>query len=474
MTFHQFVGILYARWRLVAAIFGSVLLVTGIATILWPRQYEASASVVVDVSADPTTGTVNPEQLLISYLATQVDIASSERVARRVVKELKLDEDPQRRAKWLRNTGGKGDFIAWLTQGVRTEIAVTPSRDSSVITITATTGDRSASAQLANAFAAAYVSTTIDLKVEPARQYASWFADRSREFHADLEAKQKRLSDYQTANGITATDERLDIENSRLADLSASVTKAQEDYREKDSRQRQAQGNAETLPEVLQNPLISSLKSDLALAESKLKDLSTNVGVNHPQYRAAAAQVSSLRSRLSEETARIISSLKGDAELSSRQQLDARAALEAQKKRVLELKHERDQVQDLQNDVTAAQRALDEVTQRRSQNSLASELEQTNVLPLTEAVEPPNPSMPVVKLNLAVGFALGLILSIGTAMALELNNPIVRSGEDLVRVLPVPLLGSVRSGKATEEAALNAVATIRVPKPAPMLQARAS
>lgn len=95
MTLHQLLVILRARRRLASRIFGAVLLATIIITALWPRQYEASASVVVDVKADPATGTVNPDQLLTSYLATQVDVASSDRVARLVVKLLKYDQDPE-------------------------------------------------------------------------------------------------------------------------------------------------------------------------------------------------------------------------------------------------------------------------------------------------------------------------------------------------------------------------------------------
>jgi len=476
VTFHQFLGILRARWRLVAIIFGTVLLVTAIATALWPRQYEASASVVVDIKADPTTGTINPDQLLTSYLATQVDIASSDRVARKVVKELKLDADPVRRAKWIGATGGVGDYVGWLVEALRKQIAVTPSRDSSVITITATTGDRKSAAVLANAFAAAYVSTTIDLKVEPARQYASWFADRSRDFQADLEAKQKRLSDYQAANGITATDEKVDIENARLAELSTAVTKAQEDFQEKQARQQHVQSDAESLPELLQNPLIANLKSELALAESKLKDLATTVGVNYPQYRAAAAQVTSLRSRIQEETARIRGAMKSDAQLGLRQLGDAKAALEAQKRRLFELKHQRDQAQVLENDVTAAQRALDAVTQRRSENSLESQIEHTNVLPLTEAVEPPYRARPLIKLNLAVGFVLGLVLAVGTALVLELNDPMIRSPEDLLRAVPVPLLGSVRFGQAMQTMAVtgSGVGSARASSTASMLEVEAS
>jgi uncharacterized protein involved in exopolysaccharide biosynthesis len=100
MTFHQLLVILRARRQLAIRIFGGVLLGTIVLTFLWPRQYEANASVVVDVKADPATGTINPDQLLTSYLATQVDVASSDRVARLVVKSLKYDQDPekQRRA----------------------------------------------------------------------------------------------------------------------------------------------------------------------------------------------------------------------------------------------------------------------------------------------------------------------------------------------------------------------------------------
>lgn len=442
MTFRQLIVILRARWPLAASIFGGVLLVTAVATALWPRQYEADASVIVDIRSDPTTGTVNPDQLLTSYLATQVDIASSDRVARRVVKTLRLDMDPQTRQDWL-DGGSKGDFTASIVESLRKKITITPSRDSSVITIAALSHDRKTAAALANAFAQAYLDTTIDLKVEPARQYASWFTDRTRELQADLEAKQKRLADYQAVNGITAT-EKLDIENERLADLSTALTRAQAEYQKSASKERQAERNPDDLPEVLQSPLIGGLKADLALAESKQKDLSTGVGVNYPLYRSAEAQAASLRSRIAAETEKVVNSLKNDAQLTLRQLNDAQAALEKQKKGVLEFNRGHDQLQVLQNDVLAAQRSLDDVAQRRSQTSLESQLQQTNVLPLTQAVEPPLRASPVIRLNLAIGFLLAVMLGTGVPLILELNDPLIRGEEDLRRVLAVPFLGAIR------------------------------
>ena len=445
MTLQQLLVILRARRQLAIRIFGAVLLATIVLTVLWPRQYEASASVVVDVKADPATGTINPDQLLTSYLATQVDVASSDRVARGVVKLLKYDQDPEKKNEW-QSSGGNGDFTAWAVESLRKKIVVTPSRDSSVITITATARDRKTAADLANAFVKAYVDTTIDLKVEPAKQYASWYADRSRDLQSDLQAKQKKLSDYQTANGITATDEKVDIENSRLSDLSAAVTRAQEDYNKAASKERQAEASPDNQPDVMQSPLISGLKSDLALSESREKDLATSAGVNYPQYKAAVAQAASLRARIATETQNILNSFRSDAQLAQHQLNAAQGALDAQKKRVLDFKGDHDELQVLQNDVLAAQQALDYVTQRRSQSNLESQLQQTNVVPLTLAVEPPYRSSPIIKVNLAIGFFLAVLFGVGVPLVLELNNPIVRAGEDLRRALTaVPYLGAVRS-----------------------------
>ena len=92
-----------------------------------------------------------------------------------------------------------------------------------------------------------------------------------------------------------------------------------------------------------------------------------------------------------------------------------------------------------------AQQALDYVTQRRSQSNLESQLQQTNVVPLTLAVEPPYRSSPIIKVDLAIGFLLAVLLGVGVPLVLELNNPIVRAGEDLRRALAVPYLGAVRS-----------------------------
>jgi uncharacterized protein involved in exopolysaccharide biosynthesis len=255
MTLKQFFLILRARWLVASILFAACVAAAVAYAHFAPRQYTAIASVVVDPKLDPIAGAVNPDQAAAGYLLTQVDILSSERVAERVVKLLKLDEVPSFRQQWQLATQGRGDLTAWLAGGLLAHETVTPSRDSNVISIAVKWPSAQAAAAIANAFAQAYLDTSVELKVGPAKQYANWFDERSRELRSDLEAKQQRLSDFQKEAEITATDSKLDIESARLAELSSQLTAIQAQRQDSQSRQRQVQGDNETLPEVLQSRL---------------------------------------------------------------------------------------------------------------------------------------------------------------------------------------------------------------------------
>jgi chain length determinant protein EpsF len=443
MTFRQLFLALRARWKITIGLFLAIVGASLVVFMTSTKLYTAAATVVVDSKADPISGGAYATQMSTGYISTQVDIISSQRVAQRVVRLLKMDQAPDAMANWRASTGGQGDLSAWLGTRLQKTLSVTPSRDSSVIEIAVTWTDPDTAAILANAFAQAYFDTNIELKVEPARQYASWFDERSRALRADLEEKQRRLAEYQAKTGIVATDGRLDIENARLNELSSQLVSIQAQRQDSESRQRQANGDPQSMPEVLQSPVIAGLKADLSRAEGKLNDVATNLGKNHPDYQNQAAEVAALKARIAEESARIAASLGNNTQVMLRRENEIRAALEAQKKRMWDMTHQHDQVADLQNDVATAQRNLDTVTQRLAQSNLESQTEQTNVVLLTKAVPPLVRSSPRLSIDLLLGVLLGGIVSVGTAVFLEMQDRRLREDSELVEVLGVPMFGKV-------------------------------
>jgi chain length determinant protein EpsF len=351
--------------------------------------------------------------------------------------------------RWKSATNGVGDFNAWLADYlVHKRLTVAPVHDSpthasNVIEISVSWPNAELAAALANTFAQAAIETNIELKVEPAKQYANWFNQRSRALREDLIAKQKRLSDFQNSTGLVATDEKLDVENARLTELSTQLVTIQGLRQESQSRQRGAGDSIESLPEVLQSPVIQALKADLSQAEAKQPDIAARLGKNHPDYQAAVAEIANLRARVARESANIAASLGNTTQINVRRENDVRQALEAQKKKVLELKHAHDEAAILQSDVNSAQRDLDAVSERYAQSSLESQTSQTNVVQLTVATPPLLPSSPKVLLNALIGLFLGGVFGIGAALFLEAIHPRVRLDEDLLHLLGVPILGKI-------------------------------
>lgn len=443
MTFHQFLLILRARWLVAAGVLGVVCATTLIVSLVLPRQYTAETALVIDAkSADPIAGAILPAQMMAGYMATQVDIINSARVAERVASRLKLDEVPVIREEWQAATEGRGEIRTWIAALLQKKLAVKPSRESNVINIAFTGNDPQFSAAVANAFAQAYIEVNLELKVEPARQYARWFDDQSGPLRSKVEAAQKRLSDYQMEHGVVLADGRLDVETARLAELSSQLVNAEAQRME--TRSRQSQGGAvDTLPEVLQSGLIQSLKAEVARQEAAREQLVGRVGKNHPDYTRVEAEIRSLRERIATETQRVASSIGSATRSNLAREADLRAALEAQKTRVLQLREQRDQIAVLQRDVESAQRAYDLVAQRLSQTSLESQTQQTNIAVLTPATAPLKHSSPRTALNLALAVFLGTLLGIGSALLLELVDHRVRGPEDIQQAGAAPLLGII-------------------------------
>jgi len=442
MTFGQFIAILRARWKLAALVLlATVLLVMSISLLL-PKQYTATASIVVDAKPDPYTAMGYPSMVTPAFMATQVDIIQSDRVAQRVVRSLKLAENPQVREQWKDATKGEGSIEVWLAESFQKNLDVRPSRESNVVNVSYKAADPKFAAGLANAFVQAYLDTVLELKVDPAKQYSSFFETRSKEARATLEAAQVKLSAFQREKGIFNADERLDIENARLAELSSQLVGIQAISSESGSRNAQATGAAgDRMQEVLNNPIIGALKSDLSRAEVRLQEMGSRLGDNHPQVQEVKANIAELRIKITEETRRVTGGVGVTNTINRQREAQLRAELDSQRSKVLAMKQVRDEGAVLLRDVDNAQRAYDSILQRLTQSSLDSQSTQSNVNALTMATPPLDPSFPKLLLNAIVAVFGGTLLGVMVAFIREISDRRVRSVEDISTSLGIPVIG---------------------------------
>lgn len=446
MSFAQLIAILKARWPIAVGVFVLVFGTVGAFTWLMPKTYTAIGSVLVDVkSPDPIAGAVPQAVMTPSFLMTQVDVISSSRVSQRVVSNLKLTDVPSLRAKWLEHTEGTGSFDGYVATLIRSNLEARPSRGSNVINLQYQAADPAFAAAIVNAYIGAYMDVSMEMRTDPAKRYGTFFDASAKQLRDKLEAAQAKLSEFQQKSGIVVSDERLDVEMSRLNELSQSYVGMQTAVADSESRRAQVNSQARNTQEVMTSPLVAALKQDMVRLEAGLTQLQTRMGDQHPSVIEARANVEEARSKLDAEIRRVSTSYNVSNVMNVNRAAQVKASLEEQRAKVLKMKQLRDEAAMLQRDVDYAQHAYDGVMQRLNLTSLEAQAQQNNIMPLEYAPVPSIPTSPRVFTNMFLGALGGLLLAALVALAVERSDRRLRTVSEVEAMFQVPLVGTVPS-----------------------------
>ena len=469
MDLNQFILALRARRKAFFIALAAVVFTAIAVALIVPKRYVATATVMLDARDEQT---MSPSRMTprerASYLQTQVDLINSARVAKQVARDLKLAQRPGMREAWESETSGKGTIEDWIAAGLQEKLAVSTSV-SNLMMINFVSDDPKYATDVANGFAKAYLDTALALRTEPTREAAAWFEDQLKTLRTQVTQAQTKLNSFQKAKGILVEDARVDVESTRLAELSTQLITARNATIEAQARHRQATeilesgASPESIPDVLANPYLTALKTDLGRVEARIEQENAVLGQNHPQYIRSQAEAQGIREKLKSETKKVLAGVGNAVEQSKKRERDIQAAIDAQNQRLLELKDYRIDMAAMSRDIDAAQRSYDTVLTRYMSNKIDATAKQTNVALLAPAIEPIKPVFPKVGLIAGLSVVLGTLLAGGIVYVLEMLDRRVRSRQDLESRLAVPSLGRLSKWQPTGGRLL----------PAPMRAARA-
>jgi uncharacterized protein involved in exopolysaccharide biosynthesis len=149
---------------------------------------------------------------------------------------------------------------------------------------------------------------------------------------------------------------------------------------------------------------------------------------------------------LSREMRRVSGATSSVNRIASQKIGELRQLVEAQKRAVVSMRTDRDEASVLLRDLETAQRAYDQVAQRRAQLANESQADQATARILSPAVEPLQADFPKLGKALGVGVVLGLLLGLGAAIGWEFLDRRIRSDEDMLSIEGVPVLGVLGAG----------------------------
>ncbi len=262
MSLAQLVAILWAYRKQTLLIASAVVLAAGVACALWPRSYNAIATLMVNFEVnDPLSGREFPVGLLGSYMATQVELASGSEVLLPVVERLKLTENKDYAAGYSGPASGLPD---WVESRVRKNLLVEQGKyGSQLIYVTYTASNPVEAAQLANAVADVYAEQQYRRLTGPAAERAQRYTEQIGELKNKVTRAQEQVVEFRQRSGGTAD---------------------------------QSAGN-----EALGPAMVHSLKTQLVEQSSKMAQLRATLGPRHPEVVSLQSQINVNRQALNSE-----------------------------------------------------------------------------------------------------------------------------------------------------------------------------
>ncbi len=428
-------NILRSSRRLIAMTVATTTVLALAAGILMPKRYSASTQLFIDSRGIKVLANdVSPQAAVETAIAdfeSQVKILASGTVMLRVAEREKLGSDPT----FIPQPGLMSRLRALLpgpkeTIEDRTRLAaaileksVTIRRAdrSFVVDVVVSDPDAARAARLSQAVAEVYLEGQLNNRRDLARRLGGEVSGRLQDLRERVEAAERRLNDFKTANNLVYSSGGLVAEQD-LTELNNQLNQARARTARAKARLDQLtrlSGNTGTAAtaEVLDSPTIVQLRVRLAEANRQAAELRRNLGPLHPEIQTADARVREANSAIAGEVERRRSSVRNDYE----QSLAAERVLAQQINELKTKSTDTSQaligLRELERAVEANKKVYEEFLLRSRELSEQQSIFANASYIITPASVPSQPSGLTLPLLLAIGFFAGFPLGGGLAIA---------------------------------------------------------
>ena len=466
------------RWVVLGAV-GVCLLLALIVSMLTQREYTAAVRIqvareapkVVDMAQvdDEQAGTTSME-----FYQTQYGLLASNSLAEQVVRNMRLQDDPQFKAAFnLDDSAATADGSTASSAALRQakirdaveivlgSVEIAPIRSSRLVDIVVTTPDPKLSARIANAWGANFIDMNLKRRYE-ANSYAREFLEgRLAQLRKRLEDSERELVAYASRENIINLEETVDTANGRtvaqrslqadqLAALNEELAKAEADRIRIQSLPRSGSASAE----ALSNSTLASLRDRRAEVAANYEKMLAQFEPSYPPAEALRSQLSALDSSIAREERRVAASLSSTASAAGARESALRGRVASLQTDLNDLRRRSIQYNIFQREVDTNRVLYDGLLQRYKEIGVAGGVGTNNIAVVDKAEVPEVPSSPNHALNLLASLVLGLLVGVGLAVLMEQIDEGIVEPTDVSRLLHAPLLGVVptsESGSPIEE-----------------------
>jgi uncharacterized protein involved in exopolysaccharide biosynthesis len=476
-TMRELATILFRQWKIFVGVSGSVF-VLAVVYAFAGATYRAQVRVLVrrgrsdppvaaqeNAPPDFSRAAVTEEEL-----NSEVELLKDDDVLRRVAEANDLAAHDWLR--WLRPHEEQAARVERAAKTLARRLDVEPIKKTNLIAVSYDASDPQMAAHVLQSLASVYLEKHMEVH-RPGGQL-HFFDQQTGESRRQLEEANKRLVSFTRNRGVVMAAQQRDLALQRVDELEASYQQTQVEMSETEDRVQELRSQLAKLPErtttqvrTADNPeLLRALKASLLDLELKRTQLLTKFEPNTRLVQEVEQQILQAKGAIAAEKLTPLHDETTDqnanyewarAELQKAQvQMKGLEAREATTSahlagyRTLALQLGGDAI--VQDDLTSREKAAQEnyllYVKKREEARMGDALDQGGIVNVAIAEQPVVPALPVWPAGavVAAGLVAALMSGTGAAFAADHLDPALRTPEDVLACLEIPVLASLPEG----------------------------
>lgn len=317
-----------------------------------------------------------------------------------------------------------------------------------IILISVESPNGALSAQVANAIADMYLVDQLDAKYEANKRVTEWLEERLGELRRALQTAEEQVATYRREKGLTGSPEG-SVSTQTLSDLNTNYTKARARRIEREARLvalRRAMVNPSELAnisEVTSNPTLSSLRMQEIEIGRRVAELSDRLGENHPRLIQARTELGSVRGRFAAETQRIAVAIQAELDAARSEEEQLKIQVERASAVSGTASQYEAELKQLEREAQSSRSIYESFLNRFKELREQQDIQRPDARVLAYARPSSSPSSPQYQSSLMIAFAIGCMLGMAGAVAVEKLDRGFRSASQIEKATGLAVLGMI-------------------------------
>lgn len=337
-------------------------------------------------------------------------------------------------------------FVSIIAGGLQAEQV----KETRTLKVTFTHTDPTITAAVANGVAQSFIDQNFESKTERFTSASKWLDTTTRELKSKVERAEQDLTNYTKEHNIFATEGKETLTTDKLSRLHDQATRVETERILKQSVYEEVKaGRASQLPAAFSDTKISALQTKLDELKANLEKLQLKYGQENPLIVDAKLQIRTTEAQLESSRKALEAKVKGEYELSFRDEQSLTAALDKAKGEAVKQNQDAIQYNILKQEVATAKQMYTDFLQKTSQAKVEVAQQHNNLRLIQPARVPGAPVGPARFRTILIGLFMSLLGGIGLAYFLEYLDNTIKTVEDVGRYVQLPALGVIPAMTST-------------------------